>query len=164
MKHRNELGAFYQEHFKTGVGAEIGVQFGLFSEQILKDWKGALLCVDYWQDQAIMNDAKRRLDDGRVTFIHDDTLKAAQQSLPESLDFVFIDAGHQYEEVKADLEAWFPKVRKGGVVSGHDYVKYQDFGVIEAVDEFAKAHGYTVEFTDEDWWEGVNFISWYFIK
>lgn len=38
-----------------------------------------------------------------------------------SLDFVFIDAEHDYDSVKADIEAWLPKVRKGGFLAGHDY-------------------------------------------
>src|SRR5574337_475147 len=38
-----------------------------------------------------------------------------------SLDFVFIDAGHEYEDVISDIKYWFPKVRSGGIISGHDY-------------------------------------------
>lgn len=164
MNHRNELGAYYQEHNTLGIGAEIGVQYGLFSEQILKDWKGKLLCIDYWPDREIENEARVRLNNDRTTLIKGNSEEVSKTVDDESLDFVFIDAGHQYLEVKADLEYWFPKVRKGGIISGHDYVKYQDFGVIEAVDEFAKEHGYTVLFTEEDWWQNVNFISWYFVK
>lgn len=52
----------------------------------------------------------------------------------ESLDFVFIDAGHTYEEVKEDIEAWFPKVKKGGYIGGHDYCTFWG-GVIQAVSE-----------------------------
>jgi len=39
----------------------------------------------------------------------------------ESIDFVFIDAGHDYESVKKDLISWLPKVKKSGVIAGHDY-------------------------------------------
>ena len=54
----------------------------------------------------------------------------------ESLDFVFIDAAHDYDNVKKDISAWFPKVKKGGVIAGHDYTSAA--GVKLAVDEFFK--------------------------
>jgi predicted O-methyltransferase YrrM len=51
----------------------------------------------------------------------------------ESLDFVFIDAAHDYTSVKIDIRNWLPKVRKGGVLSGHDYSWWPE--VKQAVDE-----------------------------
>jgi predicted O-methyltransferase YrrM len=39
----------------------------------------------------------------------------------ESIDLVFVDADHEYEAVKADIAAWWPKVKHGGVLAGHDY-------------------------------------------
>ena len=59
--------------------------------------------------------------------------EAASNYKNKSLDFVFIDASHDYESVKKDIEAWFPKVKKGGVIAGHDY-DWCD-GVINAVNE-----------------------------
>ena len=51
-----------------------------------------------------------------------------------SLDFVFIDAAHDYESVKKDLNAWYPKVKTGGTIAGHDY--HYHCGVYPAVNEF----------------------------
>lgn len=51
------------------------------------------------------------------------------------LDFVFIDADHSYEAVKADIAAWTPKVRKGGWVLGHDWNEKRFPGVVRAVTE-----------------------------
>ena len=54
-----------------------------------------------------------------------------------SLDFVFIDASHEYEHVKADILKWYPKVKNGGVLAGHDcYPNNPEFGgVYKAVTE-----------------------------
>ncbi|NTW91009.1 MAG: class I SAM-dependent methyltransferase, partial [Erysipelotrichaceae bacterium] len=130
MYHRNEFGKYYQDHFKTGLGVEVGVQNGYFSIEILRNWKGELKCVDRWIEPDQEKNAELNL--GRERMIKGDSVKSAELFKDESLDFVFIDAGHRYEEVKADIEAWYPKVRKGGIVSGHDYINYQDFGVIKA--------------------------------
>jgi len=162
MFHRNELGAYYQSHFKTGLGVEVGVQNGLFSAEILREWKGDLKCVDIWTDNEQYQTSLSRLGPERC--IKGRSVDVAKTFADGSLDFVFIDAGHSYEDVRDDLEAWYPKVREGGIMSGHDYAEYQDFGVIQAVDEFALAHGYKVELTDEEWFEGTNFRSWFFTK
>lgn len=51
------------------------------------------------------------------------------------LDFIYLDAGHTYDEVLLDLRTWVPLLRPGGILCGHDYWKVFP-GVIEAVDEF----------------------------
>jgi cephalosporin hydroxylase len=58
------------------------------------------------------------------------SLDAAQTFLDDSLDFVFIDASHEYADVVADLIAWYPKVKSGGYIAGHDY---HDGSVYKAV-------------------------------
>jgi cephalosporin hydroxylase len=63
------------------------------------------------------------------------SIEAASRYLDRSLDFVFIDAAHDYDNVKADIEAWFAKVKKGGYIGGHDYSESW-LGVVNAVNEF----------------------------
>lgn len=64
---------------------------------------------------------------------------AASYFKDESVSAVFIDADHSYEAVKADLEAWYPKVKPGGLIAGHDVVwtdPVSQKGVIRAIREF----------------------------
>jgi len=59
------------------------------------------------------------------------SLEAAKKFDDESLDFVFIDASHEYEDVKNDIEAWWPKIKKGGILAGHDF--HEGYHVYRAV-------------------------------
>jgi hypothetical protein len=66
------------------------------------------------------------------------SLEGAKKFKDNSLDFVFIDASHEYEDVKDDILAWYPKVKPGGIIAGHDYYheEYDWFpGVKQAVNE-----------------------------
>ena len=96
----------------------------------------------------------------------------------ESLDFIYIDARHEYDFVIGDIAHWWPKIKKGGVFAGHDYLEgrieypvdartnYGDFfGVKRAVDEHARKHNLEVHFTDDGIGlkNGGEFPSWYII-
>lgn len=72
------------------------------------------------------------------------SLKGANFFPDQSLDSVFIDAAHDYENVKADILAWLPKVKKGGLIGGHDYLcgwggvdlaVQQTMGEVEAMEQ-----------------------------
>ncbi len=78
--------------------------------------------------------------------------EAAQEIPDASYDMIFIDAGHTYEDVKQDIADWLPKVKKGGILCGHDYVQSW-MGVIQAVDE---AFGKPDELHDTIW---VHYVS-----
>jgi hypothetical protein len=62
-----------------------------------------------------------------------DSLSASSSYEDKSLDFVFIDAAHDYESVKSDIKAWLPKIKPGGYLAGHDYPTWE--GVTRAVNE-----------------------------
>jgi hypothetical protein len=66
--------------------------------------------------------------------IRETSLKASQLFDPFSLDLVFIDAIHSYERVKQDIRAWYPIVKRGGIICGDDYFSHHP-GVKRAVDE-----------------------------
>lgn len=156
-------------------GAEIGVFAGEMSAHLLQRPDLELIMVDAWDRRVYGFDADdfhAALDDAdnqrymkmalsntedaaerrRVMIM--DSLKAASHTPDASLDFVFIDADHSYEGCKRDLEAWYPKVREGGLFSGHDYdhPDYPNWGVKRAVDEFAASYGLSVRLGDNLTW------------
>jgi predicted O-methyltransferase YrrM len=49
------------------------------------------------------------------------SLDACKKFKDNSLDFVFLDASHEYEDIKKDIKAWLPKIKSGGILAGHDY-------------------------------------------
>jgi hypothetical protein len=70
----------------------------------------------------------------------------------DSYDFIFIDGLHEYDQVLKDCRNYWPKIKKGGVFSGHDYKVIA--GVGKAVDEFAAEIGATVNYlpANDVWW------------
>jgi predicted O-methyltransferase YrrM len=66
-----------------------------------------------------------------------DSLEASKLYANKSLDFVFIDASHEYEDIKNDIIHWLPKVKIGGILAGHDMVWP---GVARAVSELIPNH------------------------
>ena len=78
-------------------------------------------------------------------------------------DFIYIDAGHQYANVKRDLNLWWPKLKPGGLFAGHDYfvrpnAALEDWGVIEAVQEHIQQYCLDLKVTKE------KMPSWYCVK
>jgi cephalosporin hydroxylase len=79
---------------------------------------------------------------------------AASELEDNSLDFVYIDGNHSCSFVKADIEAYLPKVKVGGFIGGHDYYlgETNSPGVNQAVDEFIKESGCVLNHAFWDWW------------
>lgn len=78
-----------------------------------------------------------------------------------SLDFIYVDADHKYEAVKADIATWYPKLKPGGILCGHDYIArshIEEFGVIPAVHEFVAEHKLKFGVTSE------GFATWVVCK
>ena len=164
---RSKLGEVYQQFYKTGFGAEIGVQNGFNARAILSLYSGKLYLVDYWADVLQLKNTVLNLIHykDRAIYLPVDSLLAADLVEDESLDFIYIDAGHSYIEVKSDFLAWYPKVRSGGIISGHDYGENDCIGVKMFIDEFMNEHPeIEMIFTEPDIYEGMNYHSFYFIK
>lgn len=173
---RNELPHVLNRRGLVGRGVEVGVLHGAFSEFLLREWRGReLISVDPWLEQApevyldrankpqetqdeIYAATRRRLSvhGERSRIWRSTSVEAAREVAAASLDFVYVDARHDYDSVREDLEAWYEKIRPGGLMAGHDYLdadrKGDVYGVRSAVDEFFGARGIAVhEIADRPW-------------
>ena len=183
IRTRAELPLILNRRGLTGEGVEVGVWKGEFSNFLLGAWKGTkLYSVDPWKNfepevyiddmnmsqrefDVIFSNVKKLLDrfNSRSMIIRDLSVNAAALFKNGSLDFVYLDARHDYEGVKEDMQAWYDKVKQGGIIGGHDYLNKTIgktlFGVKPAVDEFAKANKLKAFITDKD-----IYPSWFIIK
>ncbi len=88
-----------------------------------------------WSERSDVSEARRLFDSNTAEIeflevVQADSVQAAAQVENGSIDWVFIDALHDYRSVRDDIRAWAPKVKPGGLISGHDYGRA---GVTDAV-------------------------------
>jgi len=141
-------------------GAEIGVDAGRFSQILCKEIPDLeLWCVDPWKPLKDYSDpvtgkkwgeqkesrtlrnmerTRRRLEGYNVHIIRGTSMDIVRD-FDVDLDFVYIDANHNFNYVMEDLINWGKKVRKGGIISGHDYQERFP-GLMIAVDAYTKFH------------------------
>jgi hypothetical protein len=131
---RQDLAAHFAAKGYTR-GAEIGVERGKFSEVLCESIPGlSLLAVDAWSTKpgyrehvtqqeldTFEKQTRKRLQKYGAHVVKGFSVDVARTVPDGSLDFVYIDADHAEAAVIADLKAWVPKVKRGGIVSGHDY-------------------------------------------
>lgn len=161
---RRALPRLFTQDLGYRKGAEIGVWRGAYSAAFCQaDPALHMLCVDPWEPHRDWLDTKNTLPEPEARIFIEEaygharaklaglnatiarkfSAEAAAEVPDGSLDFVYIDANHVYDAVTADLEAWVPKVRPGGIVSGHDYRVFKNkpmIHVVEAVNAYTKRH------------------------
>ena len=160
----NEMLLYIWEEYKKPSGEELwkGLEIGAYmgeSTQIFLSsglFRGGFTVIDSWTlgqhgeqtDDRFWVDIKNQFEHN-VRIFEDESwwsgenLKVirgwSQNSHVEikddSLDFIYIDGDHSYEAVKRDLELYLPKLKKGGLMCGHDYDKDAWLGCCEAIDE-----------------------------
>ena len=155
---RTELAKLFAE-LGFQHGAEVGVAEGRYSKVLCEHIPGLKLrCVDLWgpyekkgaadQDKA-WELAHQALQPYTVEFMRGPSVQMAEAVPDGSLDFVYIDADHRFDFVMQDLIVWSRKVRKGGIVAGHDYYRFRGAGVVLAVETFVQAHRIHEWFLDD---------------
>jgi predicted O-methyltransferase YrrM len=122
--------------FVVEVGCYMGRSMSWIAPSCIANGN-TLFAVDPWENcprcefEAFMRDGGW-LD--HITIVQARSVDAAKKFDDDTVSLCFIDAWHDYESVKADIGAWWPKVKAGGVLMGHDY-EDKHYGVREAVDE-----------------------------
>ena len=156
---REHLAAVYRDLGYTH-GAEIGVRAGEYSKILCETLPGLnLFCIDPWgrhntvsqEKQDIFFEQAKTLATTFNIKILRMTSKEALSYVPDrSLDFVFVDGDHEFDYVCPDIIYWSKKVKRGGIISVHDYCVHLKGGVIQAVDAYTHCHNITPWFISSE--------------
>lgn len=145
-------------------GCEIGTHKGINALQILKHLNiKKLVLIDSWENYGdykeygsenlslLMLKSKKLLKNylDRIEFKKAYSHHVANIFPSEQFDFIYIDSNHKYKYVKQDIEDYYPKIKKGGVLCGHD-INFT--GVFRAVLEFITKNKIKVFTGGQDWW------------
>jgi hypothetical protein len=151
------------------TAAFIGVNKAEFEAEFLEHWDGCkaylidpyIPCLEFEWDRGTDAAQARKATapfGNRAVFIEMTSLEAAPL-VSDSLGFVYIDGLHDYEHVAVDIAAWWPKVRSGGILAGHDYIWCMP-GVVRAVNEFIAREGLPLNLTAEEY----RYLTWWVQK
>lgn len=182
---RNDFPEFFK---KLGhkIGAEIGVNKGEFTEKLCQAGL-KIYAIDPWigffgqgKEQMIQSvqdgyceETKKRLSVyPNCIIIRKTSMETVENFKDGSLDFVFIDGDHNFRHIAEDIYEWSKKVRRGGIVSGHDYwltpthCKTTVCHVEPIVDAYIKTFNipnfYIV--SEKKAYGGIKLYSWFFQK
>lgn len=177
MLHRDQFGELLNRRGLTGEAVEVGTFQGEFALALLECWEGKKLwCVDPYQNDLPDYPAEDPVNDYDLEAVHVEVLntfarfgdrwellrmlsvEAAPRFADAAVDFVYIDANHTLPYVTRDIAIWWPKLRPGGILAGHDWSNYWADQVGPAVAEFACREKRAVHVVD-----GIA-DSWYVFK
>ena len=186
MKGSVDLSKLFAELGFTN-GVEVGTDQGLFAEVLCKDNPNLhLTCVDPWSAGAYepgasgVNEQQKyfeeryqetvqRLKPYNVSIIRKTSVEALKDIPDHSLDFVYIDANHDFLNFITDLQGWMKKVRPGGIISGHDYAyySYKKFNHVKrALIAYARCYRMIPVFAVSGVQDGLKrdrFRSWFYV-
>ncbi len=173
--HSLDIIPLYMEMVASAKGGEVFVELGAWkgksaafmAVEIVNSGKGIRFnVVDLWEQAEFLRTLEGHPYEpatlaefqknvlpaaaGMGAIIQMDTAKAAELFDAGECDFVYVDADHRYAGCKADIDAWWPKVKSGGILAGHDFCNEYN-GVVQAVEEFAQREGLTIEHRGITW-------------
>ena len=135
---------------------EIGSWRGRSTRALADNTPGTVWAVDTWkgsQEEQHLEEFRAHADNpnwlfedfasnmwplANVNAVQRDSQDAARYLSLRCFDMIFIDGSHEYEDVRADIDHWLPRVKHGGTICGHDYLPDHYPGVVQAVNETFK--------------------------
>lgn len=171
IRTRAALGGLLRSFNLTGNAVELGVQYGAFTTLLLDGWRSCNLYVqvDAWTPRSNYADnANRQTQRSHVRYRREAQRRArhaVKQGLARhvrqcanltsvcagdfpdnSFDFIYVDARHDYLGVLEDLSKWWPKLRVGGIMAGHDYTWQHEPSDAAASDPSRTGQDWTLNF------------------
>jgi len=143
---------------KNATIAEIGVDKGDYSQTILnKTNPSKLHLIDVWKSERypeklyheVTHRYSSELKKGQIEIHRGYSTDVVDDFSDEYFDWIYIDTAHSYQVTRAELEAYRPKIKKGGIIAGHDFIIGEletpwKYGVIEAVYEFCNNYDWEI--------------------
>ncbi len=156
---------------KQGMVAELGVDEGYFSDLIVEYCTPQKLhLVDTWSSRRyndgkfskVTSKFKKQIESGSVKIHRKLSTEASSEFNDYYFDWIYIDTDHRYRTTLDELYAFSKKVKKGGLIAGHDYVmgnwsKSIKYGVVEAVAEFCVKENWRIKYLTADYTENQSF-------
>lgn len=156
---RNQIVSLLNDN---SVGCELGIFEGDFSDVLIQSNKFTrLFLIDIFDGTAfnfgkvynnasiLENHVKNRFKQyDYVTVIKNDSLSFLRSMQNNSLDFIYIDTVHSYDQTQKELEESYRVIKNNGLICGHDYCTMFN-GVIESVQEFIQKYHFKLDITKE---------------
>jgi len=137
MKTRADFPEILNQYGLHGKYVEVGVERGAFSRifvpmlqnkliehlYLIDPWRADMFCCPIAQAamDAMQYEVEEIFKDLPVTIMKTTSVEGAAQFAFNSLDFVYLDAKHDFDSILQDFDTWYPRVKKGGIIGGHDY-------------------------------------------
>ena len=149
------------------IGVEIGTYRGHNAKRIIKNMDIKRLYLidpytsyeeeDMWVNRMCPLDkaeryARKKLKRYKNLIFIKKKSEDAVKDIPDNLDFVYIDGNHSYKKVKKDIELYYPKLKEGCIMGGHDFESHETEGVKNAVIDFITKNNLQLFVRRPDWW------------
>lgn len=143
---------------QSGVIAEVGVNRGQFSSEILRlSSPEKMILIDRWNSAEypmslkfdVLKKFKEEIDNGTIEVVQADSIAAASKFEDAYFDWIYLDTDHSYKVTLRELIAYKDKIKPTGIIAGHDFIignwkEMIRYGVKEAIYEFCVTYGWEI--------------------